>query len=112
RHVDGLEDPGVALGARPQEAALHPALDMDRGEPAVHAQQVVEARHVNCSIALRGSWARPASHFSRNSFKAASGWSGRTTLSLTYWSPRCFDLRSGRPRPLRRSDAPVLEPAG
>src|ERR1700722_16836447 len=84
RHIDGLEDPGVALGARPQQAAFPPALDMNGGEPAVRAQQVIEARHVNCSIALRGSWARPASHFSRNSFNAASGCSGSTTLSLTY----------------------------
>src|SRR5260370_40689088 len=60
RHVDGLEDPGVALGARPQQAAFHPALDMDSGEPARPAQQGVEARPASCSIALRGAWAPPA----------------------------------------------------
>ena len=54
-HVDRLEGPGIALGGRPQQAAGHPALDMDGRQPAVHAQQFVEARHVNCSIALRGS---------------------------------------------------------
>src|SRR5262245_25054643 len=84
RHVDRLEDPGLALGARPQQAALHPALDMDRGQAAMQVEELLQRGHVNCSIALRGSWARPASHFSKNSFSAGSGLSGSTTLSLTY----------------------------
>ena len=55
RHVDRLEDPVLAVGGRPQQAALDPALDVDRGQPAVHAQQFLQRGHVNCSIDLRGS---------------------------------------------------------
>src|SRR5207302_4805951 len=111
RHVDLLEAPARAAVERPQQAARHPALDVDGGQ-AMLAQQLVETGHVNCSIAARGSWALPASHDSRNSFSLSSGLSGSTTFSLTYWSPRCLDLRSSRPRPLSRSEVPVLEPAG
>ena len=55
RHVDRLEDPGVIVGRRPQQAACDPALDMDDGETVMRPQQFFERRHVNCSIDLRGS---------------------------------------------------------
>src|SRR5258708_11359473 len=112
RHVDLLEAPGIAVATWPQQAARHPALDMDGGELAVQAQQFVEIGHVNCSIAWRGSWALPSSHESRKAFSLSSGSSGSTTFSFAYWSPRWPDLRSSRPRPLSLSVVPVLEPAG
>ena len=53
--VDLFEGPAVAAAGRPQQAAGHPAFDVNGRQPAMLAKQVVEARHVNCSISLRGS---------------------------------------------------------
>ena len=54
-HVDPFECPSIRIAGGFQQAARHPAFDMDGGEATVLAQQVVEARHVNCSMSLRGS---------------------------------------------------------
>src|SRR5215831_12686397 len=55
RHVDCLEHPAVALGGGSQQAALHPAFDVQRRQAAMRAQELVECGHVNCSMGLRGS---------------------------------------------------------
>src|SRR5215831_3343804 len=55
RHVDRLEHPAVALGGGPEQAALHPAFDVQRRQAAMRAQELVECGHVNCSMGLRGS---------------------------------------------------------
>src|SRR5215831_7059122 len=55
RQADCLEHPAVALGGGSEQAALHPAFDVQRRQAAMRAQELVECGHVNCSMGLRGS---------------------------------------------------------
>ena len=89
----------VALPAGQEPACIDPRFQHLRLEPGVHEE--FAAVHVTPPLSAR------AAHWAMNFSSSASGFSGRTTLSVTYSSPFVPSER-GAPRPFRRSTLPVL----